>query len=350
MTKYMMNWRDWIQKRISSATAKDGEDGVALVAVLVVIFSAGMVLAVVMAMSQRLTIEMHGQLQLQRSNYTLEGAANRIVFLLAADRSVYPDSTPGDIDYSEYETDRYMSDAVEHTIDYYGTEIKFAIYDAVSGSDFSENGYSDSFTMLKAAELEESEYTELVDRVEAQVTDYIDSDDDLSTDGAEYAEYEENDMSPLPRNGPIQFREELAWVPEFSTLLGADADGRYTACRLIPPYDMDNLTGTPNFFTASPLLIEQYCNFDDDSYVQEVLEARQKWITERESLSDQLDVDVYNSIRENFSWEESGYYTVVIRDGSGSNRPSRRLSFSFPAIEIGGADDGVITYLEWFWF
>ena len=73
------------------------ESGSALIAVLCLIFTAGLLVTAVVSMSQYNTFTLGTRLALQRSFYTAEGAANRIQWLIAADRIiaiVSPDSAP----------------------------------------------------------------------------------------------------------------------------------------------------------------------------------------------------------------------------------------------------------------
>ena len=83
------------------------EQGSALIAALCLIFMAGMLTATVLALSRIATFDVRAHIELQRSAYINEGVANRIQFLLAADRNVNPASTQlGELDYTEFDYDR----------------------------------------------------------------------------------------------------------------------------------------------------------------------------------------------------------------------------------------------------
>ena len=111
------------------------QSGSALGAAVIFILSATMLTMAVLAMSKYNTFTIRPHVELQKSFYINEGAANRIQWLIAADRGLHSTTNPGREDYSEYEYDRYIADGVIHTIDYYGTEIEFTITDARSGFD-----------------------------------------------------------------------------------------------------------------------------------------------------------------------------------------------------------------------
>lgn len=324
------------------------QSGSALIAVLCLIFTAGMLITAVAAMSQYNTVSLAAHTALQRSFYINEGCASRIQWLIEADRTLYATAILGDMDYSDYAEDRYLADGVIHQLDYYGTPVEFVIYDAASGYDFSAQNYLNSLEWMKVGFERDTEWTDRLTQFGNRIGDYIDSDDDLAVDGMEYGEYEELGREPLPRNAAIQFREELFYLPDAVELLPPDSDGRLTLYRLIPPENTSDLSGTPSLFSASPLLLMNYCNLTEEE-AGKVMEALELWRRERIQLSDQLDTLLLNSLN-SLSRQESGSYTVVIRPPQGSKWPSRRLVFSFTASGIGGPADGTMHYLEWLWF
>ena len=109
--------------RSSMARRKKDERGSALIAALCLIFTAGMLTATVLILSQISTYDIAAHVSLQRSSYLNEGVMNRVQWLLAAEQNLYPDRALGDIDYTEYDYDRYMADGVTHEMDYYGTKV-----------------------------------------------------------------------------------------------------------------------------------------------------------------------------------------------------------------------------------
>ena len=87
----------------------------ALISVLCLIFTAGLLTAATLAVSQQGTFSIAAHVELQRSMLIAEGAGNRIQYLLAADRNLNPNDKPGSVDYTTFEYDRIMADGVEHT-------------------------------------------------------------------------------------------------------------------------------------------------------------------------------------------------------------------------------------------
>ena len=120
----------------------------ALISVLCLVFTAGILLAGTLALSQKGTFSVAAHVELQRSMFIAEGAANRIQYLLAADRNLHPDDKPGSVDYTGFEYDRFMADGVEHELDYYGEKIGFTVSDAVSGWDMGSSSYQSVLNMI----------------------------------------------------------------------------------------------------------------------------------------------------------------------------------------------------------
>ena len=329
---------------------RDKENGSALVAVLCLIFTAGILTTATISISKAGAFDVNSHLEMQRSLYIAEGAGNRIQWLLAADRYNYPGEVLGYTDYGEYDFDRYIADGVLHKMDYYGTPIQFTITDALSGMDFSGTNYRNALTMLTNGFITDSDWAEKIEKLRAKLDDYTDSDDNVSEDGMESGEYEELLSSPLPRNDGFQFREELLYIDGFREIVPLDKYGRLSRVRLIPPANTVNnrRASRPNLFTADLLTLRTYGNLTDEE-AQQVLEALQEWKENRTLLTDSLDPLLIESLS-NFSGEESGYYTVIIEPDSSKPRPFRRLVQSYEGFTISGPPNQTLRYLEWMVF
>ncbi len=322
---------------------KKSESGSALIAVLCLLFTAGMLTSTVLMISRTATFDVYSHVELQRSSYINEGASNRIQWLLAADRNLFTARDPGNTDYTEYTHDRYLADGVIHELDYYGSKLKFSITDARSGLDLSGQDFNNQLRNMIDTLEADTDYSDQIDRVIALITDYQDTDDTLSVDGMEREDYESEGRSPLPRNRPILLREEFYYIIGFTDLFPPDSDGRLSQVRLIGAP-----RGNPDFFTASPQMIQRFCNLEDEQ-VEEVVKARKIWFRERTRLSDQLDPLLLGNLSQ-LSWQESGTYTIRISADEKTKRPSRRLIVTFPGFAITGPARNNVTFLEWLSF
>ena len=79
----------------------------ALISVLCLVFTAGILTAAVLSLSKSGTFTVTTHVDLQRSMLIAEGVANRVQWLMAADRNLNPNDKPGTVDYTTFEYDRF---------------------------------------------------------------------------------------------------------------------------------------------------------------------------------------------------------------------------------------------------
>lgn len=323
------------------------ESGAALISVLCLIFTAGILTAATLALSKSVGFNVTAHVKLQRSMLTAEGVANRVQWLIAADRELYSSSEKlGDTVYDDYDYDRYLADRTPHTLDYYGEEVRYTITDARSGVDLTSSAYSSALNSLAKNRDDEADWSESLTALRSQIADYIDSNSDTNgEDGLEEPNYDEMGMRPLPRNAAMQFREELLYLPAFRDLFTTDRHGRLSGVRLIPPENTVSLAGTPSLLTASDDMLKSYCGLEDGE-VTEVREAIDAWLKERTPLGDTLDTEILSKLNA-LSRLESGSYTVTVEASPEKKRPFKRLTFTFTAFPISGPEDEKVRYLEW---
>ena len=318
--------------------------GSAMVAVLCLLLTGGVITAAVLSLSKIGTFTVFAHVERQKSMFVAEGVATRVQYLYAADLQLHPSEKLGETDYTSYDYDRFLCDGVKHVIDYYGEKVQFTITDTLSGEDVAQ----DTTAALNkyVNEDTDADIQEMVTQVKNRISDYVDSNDEARDDSWETTDYEDANQKPLPRNAAMMFREELAFIPDFLKLYPMDKDGRMSHIRLIPPPGGPSLTGKPSLFTASARMIQNYCGIDEEK-VPEVLDALRAWRDERTLLSDSLDEDMLSKLKNGLAMSESGILTVNIEAPEEEKRPFSRLVFSFPAFKIAGPDKQLIEYLEW---
>ncbi|MEA4863642.1 MAG: hypothetical protein AB7F40_06940 [Victivallaceae bacterium] len=331
---------------------KEREQGVALIAALILVFTASLLTAAVVALSGIHVPGSNSTVAVARSYYLEEGAANRVVWLLAADAYANTEeATLGDVDYSQYDTERYLPDGVVHTMDYYGVPVTFSISDAGSGMRIDD--LSNEFTYLETAADDDGELADKLDTLLYRYTDYTDSDDDLAdSDSYEKDEYEAMDdpsSPPLPRNSAVQYREELAWLPDFAGQFPPDADGRWSAFMLIPPTGMSmTVSDTPPLTSATKEQLMGRAGLEEDE-AQEVLDAIASYRADpTRVMSDYMDALLLSELNSSFSRSDSGFYTVKMLHAGKEGAPSGRTAVSFEAVPSSGPDDDQMLYLEYF--
>ena len=186
----------------------------------------------------------------------------------------------------------------------------------------------------------------MVNQISHRLGDYLDSDEDIREYGQEAADYEDQMKKPLPRNGAMQFREELLYIEGFSELFPLDKDGRLSCIRLIPPENTSSLSGTASLFSADREMIKLQCDLSEDE-LDTVMDALDRWKNDQELLSDTLDEELLTKLKSKFSTVESGAYTVEISSPVDKTRPFRKLIFTYAGFEVSGPEDQNVRFMEW---
>lgn len=329
---------------MSTIRNNSAENGSALVAVLCLLLTGGIITTAVLSLSKIGTFTVYAHIERQKSMFVAEGVATRVQFLYAADLQLHTSEKLGETDYTEYDYDRFLCDGVKHVIDYYGQKVQFTITDTIGGEDVAQDSTAALNKFIN--EDTDADVQETVTKFSNLLADYIDSDDEAKDDSWEATDYEDAGFKPLPRNGALQFREELTLIPEFLKLYPMDKDGRMSHIRLIPPKGSPETTGKPSLFTATAQMIQNYCSIEEEK-VPEVMDALKAWRNDRTLLSDTLDEELLNKLKSNLATSESGLLTVNIEAPEEDKRPFSRLVFSFPAFKIAGPENKLIEYLEW---
>lgn len=317
------------------------ERGAALVAALCLIVTAGVLVGSLVSISRMSALNANGMTEWMRSQYVAEGAAARIRFLIESDRYQFNPRRPEDVDFEEYEHDRYLADGSEHVLDYYGREIRFTITDGVSGLPF-QNG--SALNTLSQNRTDETLVTDAVELYRDRISDYMDSDDTANEDSMEEEEYENLNMKNMPRNAAPQYREELLWIPGISEILPVDQDGRFSLIRHFRlPTD-----GNWSIYSVPYSILRTRGGMTAEEAAK-VLRAVKDWQINRNPMQEALD-ETLLPLAQRFSWTESGYYTVRISQTDGDQRPGARLLFTFKSDGIGGPSSKVATFIEYFRF
>lgn len=352
-----------MNRKTAKRIRRRSESGIALISVLLLIATGSLLALMVMSISKTTSFTVMPFIQLQRSYYVLEGMAQRIQFLISADRQIYGNPQQLNVDnYSEYDTDRYLPDAVPHFMDYYGTPIVFTIKDAAGPVNLQGTNFQQALQQFQNFIDEENEFTDLLEELNYIITDYIDTDESpTDTDSWEEEEYYEAGMSPLPRDGAITDRNEFAYIPGLTSIFPIDQDGRLSYIRLIPPANAGvTIDGNPDIFGVTDDWLVYACDLEEDE-LEDLHQAIADFHSiDRIPLSESLtsDSSVMTKINNYVRWDSSGVYTVIIRpavtDAYGEELekkiPGRRLVFTYTPTPVTGATNGFVSFYEWMYF
>ncbi len=352
-----------MNRKLAKRILRRGESGIALISVLLLIATGSLLALMVMSISKTTSFTVMPFVQLQRSYYVLEGMAQRVQFLISADRELYGNPQQLNVDnYSEYDTDRYLPDAVPHFMDYYGTPVVFTIKDAAGPVNLQGNNFQQALQQFRNFVDEENDFTDLLEDLNYIITDYIDTDDSPNDSSSwEADEYEEAGMAPLPRNGAITDRNEFAYIPGMTDLFPIDQDGRLSYIRLIPPATAGvTIDGNPDIFGVTDDWLVLACDLDENDLLELHQAIAEFHSIDRVPLSENLasDSTVMTKINNYVRWNSSGVYTVIIRpavtDANGEELekkiPGRRLVFTYTPTATAGAANGYVPFYEWMYF
>lgn len=320
------------------------QQGMALIAALgaLVIFTLLIGMAVALSQLQRFTVAT--STQLGESVYRNESALNRTIWLLLNDRLQYPDRSLKPKSDALLESERFQADGLPRVFELDGTPVEVIIRDMNRGLNLAGANPAAAFAHLTARLERNPERRRELDSFRDKLLDYVDSDELLRPEGWERGDYEAAGAAPLPRNGPLQFREEVLWIPGAEPLIRPDGNGILSDLNLIPPRGLPFAAGKPHFFSVSPELIAEKCDFTDREL--EIVTACRRRIAAREIAAEEAFAPYplfYETLKKNFAFAESPCYTVEIRIAPETQLPGRALSASFRAT-LGSGEEAIQFY------
>ncbi len=314
----------------------DRERGAALIAVLLLMGTIGVLVASAVAVSQYATAETDTFAALQRSALEAESAANRTLCLLLSDRLRHADRRLGR--RNDDRKERFLADGTEHIHMQGDGRISIRIFDAVAGLDLSGRAPIRQLSPRGTAKSEARE------QVLARLEDYVDADDLVRNQSMEMPHYRAAGIPVLPRNRPLQFREEWLWIPGTAHIYPPSADGRLWTFRVIPPENMRPLAGRPNLLATPAAIIAEQCGLNEEE-CQQLRQALTLWREKQVPLEEHLSPGLTGKLNMHFSTRESGVYTILVNTAS-PEHPGRRLSLTVRPV----VGDRYWEYYEFFYY
>ncbi len=330
---------------MKSVLHNDRESGVALVAVLAMLMTVSMLVMSMTVYSQLAGYGIRNDAEILRSRYVAEGAMNRIIYLTAADNNVYNTTDLTEFDYAEYEDEvRLLPDGRERELDYYGTIVKYRIENGMGGLSIDGNINTALTNLTRIKAVDDEALSDALTIFRNRYNDYGDSNDTVNVDGMENDEYEElEENTRLPRNGALQYREELWFIPDGIKFFPPDRNGRLT---MVNPLGMrQQRNSKPDLFQANYSLLTNYSNLSHED-AMETLRIIREYKKEPFILSEEFDPLLLGSLRNYYSISNSRCYRVTISNAS-SGKASVRMDATFfdPGIESGS--DFTLSFYDW---
>jgi len=339
-----------MKTRVQTRQAVRRRRGAALIMVMMLLLLSGLLVASLVALSQLDDCLTALDRDRATAAYLAESAVARTLWLLRYDCATYPTRDLGvDDPLADPEKERFLADGRPHRLELPGGVAEVAIRDLVSGLDIS--GVAPDQALKRSPE--DAEFADDDERYQrytdflAAVKDYVDPDDMTQlVGGCEADDYAKDGRRPLPRNGPFQYREELLWVRGATEFFKVGEDGRMEGVMVLPPTSrMPVPKGNPSFFSASRDQLLKHGGFSAED-ADKILDARKRWLAGEGRLEDLLDPAQLATLRQRFSFRESGYYTLMIKADTGPDTAPRILNCS---LQFSGqlAATETIRYYEW---
>ncbi len=277
--------------------------------------------------------------QLERSMLLAESSAARACWLILNDKQAY--KSRDFVFAADVVVPRFMADGAEHTYEAYDAKHTFSINDMNSGFDISGTAPDKNFNILEKYSFAEKKAQDELDDFKNRLLDYVDEDSLVRIGGMEAQEYRTIGLAPLPRNGPMQYNREVFYIPAADKFFKVDDNGRPNNLRPISP----SVPGSGcSIFNATKTLIigKLGCS---SSEADEILNAVNLWKTKQIPLLQNLPEPLIATLKNNFSFTESGNYTITVNVSPHSTVKGRTLIFSLKldnSIPFSG-----VSYVEW---
>ena len=314
--------------RQAAACTDSGERGIALIMVLGILAVTGVMAAHVAVVSKVTGREAWVAARRGELKYAAESAADRAFWLYLADRAAFGNRQLGRVDPGREtsETEPWMLDGSPHTLAWRDHAVEIRLYDADAGLDVAGMDPEALRNLLRTDVEDDSEAAVAVDVFVDVLADYTDTNDFERLHGKEQADYAADDLHDMPRNGPLQFRDEIHWLEESLPVLGnpdvaaVAAAGTQPFVRLVPPPGMtfaakqasgpSRSSGKPSFFASAPALLAHLAQLTDTE-LETVLAAQDAWKTDGIPLRESLEAGLFARVQAAFGLQESGVVTIV---------------------------------------
>ena len=308
---------------------KNGEQGSALLIVLSTLMVLALLTASIVVISQSSRLMTAVNIQMDRSFYHCESAGVRTIWLLLDDIENFSDRAQIDTPPDFNDRERFMANGRTHVITIGGQELEVRIFDYFSGLRFEHPEQpSQDLDFVTDRLDDELEIRKRFRAMLKKLDDYVDADSSSGNDGLEKLGYRDLGIPALPRNGEIRRREELSYVPDLLAFFPPDEAGRLRYFNLmvptveIPAEQKPQILSVPENFLLDTLDLEER----QEERLRELMAEMQ----DPEKTFDEVfstENELLEQLKEEFSFEESGYYLIQIRPAPGTRQPGKWLEF-----------------------
>ncbi len=284
------------------------ESGVALIMVLGVLAASMLLIAHLMLITEVIAKEAMVVTYKSRLRYQAESAADSTFWMHLTDRRLFSNRRLGQTEEDNLRASKdfapWMLDRRPHSFDD-GLVLTYLS----SG----EEGFkiSEPESLKNNVSIDEVDLRNEIDIFIDVINDYIDTNDLRALNGMERDEYQSEGFPTLPRNGKMEFRGEIYWLPNWRNVINGEI-------AIIPPPGLSfqaiggrgASTGRPSFYSASNDLIKRTLDLSDND-LAEVLDAREQWEKNGTPLEDSLEIELLGKIRNAFNFTENNLAVIT---------------------------------------
>ena len=297
------------------------QSGIALIAVLGVLSLLALLTATVVTISQTQRLRTATLTHGAASVYADESAAKLAIWLLMSDKARFTDRTLSGKIETALAVERYLADGRPHEMELNGRKYTTRIYDMFSGITVSGANPENAFGYLSRCYADDPAKLDKLETFKSRLADYVDADDLIRLNSMERTDYDSRGMRPLPRNGAMQYREELLWIPGGEEFISSDDLGMLSMINPIPEPGGYLPGGKPNLLCAPLELIRDKCDLSA-SEVELVKEGLRQIKDDGVTFDDAFmrHTGMRERLNQEFSLTESGHYTLIIAPAGGVGR------------------------------
>ncbi len=305
----------------TATETNNGQRGVALVAVLGLLLLVSLLTASIVTLSQISSAKAGTLCRLERSMLLAESCAARACWLILNDKQAY--KSRDFVFADDAVIPRFMADGTEHAYQAYDAKYTLSINDMNTGFDISGITPDKNFNIFEKYCFAEKKAPDALDDFKNRLLDYVDQDSLVRIGGMEAPEYKALGLEPLPRNGPMQYNREVFYIPDAGNFFNVDNNGRPN----LRPVAHNIPASACSIFNATKTLLigKLGCSGDEAASIMNAIEL---WKTRKIPLQQNLPEPVITSLKNNFAFTESGYYTITVSASPHSAVKGRILVFS----------------------
>lgn len=324
------------------------EKGAALIVVLSFLVLVGVIGSTIVTISQKSSRKIKVETDRVFSLYLAEGATSRLQWLMMDDLQKNTNrNTANRFDKSDStsSTSKYIATGRPISIRYYDSKITARIFDMASGFNISgSNGARALQSLIQAYSM----YPAIVTNIRIFInrfSDYTSSVGGKSVNGMSKADYTSLGLSPLPRSDQLQYRDEVLWIPGAGDIFTPNQFGRLSGLDIISPQGMYFNASKINFFSADKAMIMAQGNFNENE-ANAIIQGRDNWLKgdANRSIYNFIETNYMMKLTQQFAFQDTGYYTLVITASQGEGFYERMITVS---TKIGTISDRGIQYYEY---